>query len=68
MTKKPNFIIFITDQLRWDALGCNGNKEIKTPNIDQIANEGTNFSRMHVATQVCMPNRASLMTGRMKEL
>ena len=64
MTKKPNFIIFITDQLRWDALGCNGNKVINTPNIDQIANEGTNFSRMHVATQVCMPNRASLMTGR----
>ena len=64
MKKKPNFVIFITDQLRWDYLGCNGHKIIKTPNIDHIASEGTNFSQFYVASPVCMPNRASLMTGR----
>ena len=64
MSKKPNFIIFLADQLRWDFLGCNGNKIVKTPNIDEIAKTGTNFSKMHVASPVCMPNRASLMTGR----
>ena len=61
---KPNFVIFMADQLRFDYLGCNGHKIIKTPNIDQIASEGTNFSKFYVASPVCMPNRASLMTGR----
>ena len=60
--KKPNFVIFMADQLRFDYLGCNGHKIIKTPNIDQIASEGTNFSKFYVASPVCMPNRASLMT------
>ena len=41
MSKKPNFIIFLADQLRWDFLGCNGNKIVKTPNIDEIAKTGT---------------------------
>ena len=36
---KPNFVIFMADQLRFDYLGCNGHKIIKTPNIDQIASE-----------------------------
>ncbi len=61
---KPNFVIFMADQLRFDYLGCNGHKIIKTPNIDQIALEGTNYSKFYVASPVCMPNRASLMTGR----
>ena len=64
MEKKTNFVIFIVDQMRLDYLGCNGHKIIKTPNIDKIASVGTNFSNFFVASQVCMPNRASLMTGR----
>ena len=44
---KPNFVIFMADQLRFDYLGCNGHKIIKTPNIDQIASEGTNFSKFY---------------------
>ena len=50
---KPNFVIFMADQLRFDYLGCNGHKIIKTPNIDQIASEGTNFSKFYVASPVC---------------
>ena len=65
MTRKPNFLFFITDQHRADWLGCTGHSVVRTPNIDKIAAEGTLFKDFHVALPVCMPNRASLMTGRM---
>lgn len=64
MTKRPNFLFIITDQHRADYLGCAGHPIVKTPNIDAIAATGTRFTRFHVATPVCMPNRASLLTGR----
>lgn len=60
----PNFLFIITDQQRFDWLGCNGHPVVKTPHIDALAANGTNFTRCHVASPVCMPNRASLMTGR----
>jgi arylsulfatase A-like enzyme len=62
---RPNFLLFITDQHRADYLGCYGHPVLKTPNIDAIAARGTRFTRFYVATPVCMPNRATLMTGRM---
>ncbi|MDH3582557.1 MAG: sulfatase-like hydrolase/transferase, partial [Hyphomicrobiales bacterium] len=65
MTKRPNFVMFITDQQRADYLGCYGHPILKTPNIDRIAEQGTSFDKFYVASPVCMPNRASLMTGRM---
>ncbi|MEM6498263.1 MAG: sulfatase-like hydrolase/transferase [Pseudomonadota bacterium] len=65
MTKRPNFILFITDQHRADYLGCYGHPVLKTPNIDGIAARGIAFDRFYVASPVCMPNRASLMTCRM---
>src|SRR5262245_24302642 len=68
MRKRPNFILFITDQHRADFLGCYGHPVLKTPHIDSIAAAGTAFDRFHVASPVCMPNRASLMTGRMPSL
>ena len=64
MPKRPNFIIFITDQHRADWLGCYGHKVVKTPHIDAIAAKGVRFENFHVASPVCMPNRASLLTGR----
>ncbi|MEM9578997.1 MAG: sulfatase-like hydrolase/transferase [Pseudomonadota bacterium] len=64
MSKRPNFILFITDQHRGDWLGCAGHPVVKTPNIDALAGKGTRFTDFHVATPVCMPNRASLLTGR----
>ena len=62
---KPNILLFITDQHRFDYLGCCGHPVLKTPHIDSIAARGTLFERFYVATPVCMPNRATLMTGRM---
>lgn len=60
----PNFILITTDQQRTDSLGCYGNKTIQTPNIDALASRGVTFDRFYVSTPVCMPNRATLMTGR----
>ena len=65
MAKRPNFLFFITDQHRVDYLGCYGHPVLKTPHIDSIAARGTRFKRFYVATPVCMPNRSTLMTGRM---
>ena len=65
MTTRPSYILFITDQQRYDHLGCNGHPVLQTPNIDQIAARGVNHDRFYVASPVCMPNRASLMTCRM---
>src|SRR5579871_2821476 len=62
---RPNFLLFITDQHRFDYLGCAGHPVLKTPHIDSIAARGTSFTRFYVATPVCMPNRATLATGRM---
>ena len=65
MTERPSYILFITDQQRYDHLGCNGHPVLRTPNIDAIADTGVNYDRFYVASPVCMPNRASLMTCRM---
>ena len=62
---RPSYILFITDQHRYDHLGCNGHPVLNTPHIDEIASEGINFDRFYVASPVCMPNRSSLMTCRM---
>lgn len=58
----------MTDQQRSDWLGCYGHPVLNTPHIDSIANSGTRFTNFHVASPVCMPNRASFMTGRMPSL
>src|SRR5580693_6581823 len=62
---RPNFLFFITDQLRADHLGCYGNRVVRTPNIDRLAEAGWVAERFLVASPICMPNRASLLTGRM---
>ncbi len=68
MNDKPNFLFIITDQQRADHLGCYGNKVVKTPHIDAIAGAGQRWNRFYVANPICMPNRASIMTGRMSSL
>ncbi len=65
MAKRPNFLLFITDQHRADFLGCYGHPVLRTPHIDSIAASGTAFDKFYVASPVCMPNRSSLMTCRM---
>src|SRR5690606_27266423 len=65
MRSKPNFLFFITDQQCAGHLGCYGNRELRTPAIDSIAATGWRAEAFYTATPICMPNRASLMTGRM---
>jgi len=65
MSKQPNFLFIITDQHRADHLGCYGNSIVRTPSIDSLAAHGRRWERFYVANPICMPNRASIMTGRM---
>jgi len=64
MSKRPNFLFIITDQHRADHLGCYGNQTVKTPQIDALADKGTRWDKFYVTNPICMPNRASIMTGR----
>ncbi len=61
---RPNILLITTDQQRADMLGCYGNPVIQTPNIDRLAAEGARFERAYVANPLCMPSRASIMTGQ----
>ncbi|MFV0503985.1 MAG: sulfatase [Lachnospirales bacterium] len=62
--KKPNILLIMADQLRFNALGCYGNKEINTPNIDKIAIDGSIFDNHFIQNPVCSPSRCSILTGR----
>ncbi len=62
--RRPNVLFFIADQLRADHLGFAGNNTVKTPNLDALAARSVVFDNATVANPTCMPNRASLMTGR----
>ena len=59
----PNLIYIISDQLRFDALSCMGNKIISTPNMDRLAAEGVIFTRAYAQSPVSVPSRASMLTG-----
>jgi len=61
----PNVLFIICDQLRADHLGFAGNQVVRTPHIDSIAARGMVFDNAWVANPVCMPNRSTIMTGRM---
>ncbi|MEO1260513.1 MAG: arylsulfatase [Bacteroidota bacterium] len=60
---KPNIILIVTDDQGWGDLGVNGNQQLQTPNIDQLAKNGIRFSRFYVSP-VCSPTRAEILTGR----
>ena len=64
MKKKPNVLIIISDELRFDALSCMGSSVVKTPNIDALANDGVLFENAHCAGPLCVPSRVSLFTGQ----
>ncbi len=61
---RPNILYIFPDQLRYSALGSNGNKIISTPNIDKIAEQGVVFDQAFSSCPVCAPHRAQLITGR----
>ncbi len=60
---KPNILFILTDDQRFDTMGCAGNSIIKTPNIDRLAREGERFERSYVTTPICAASRASIFTG-----
>lgn len=59
---KPNILLLMTDQQRWDAMGCSGDW-LQTPNLDRIASEGVQFTNCVTTSPVCIPTRLSLATG-----
>lgn len=61
--KQPNVVFIISDDQGFWSLGCAGNPEIRTPNIDRLAAEGIRFDQFFCASPVCSPARASLLTG-----
>lgn len=63
-SKKPNILFLLSDDHSYPYLGCYGNPDVKTPNLDRLASEGMRFDRMFVACPQCVPSRATLMTGR----
>ena len=60
---RPNIVFIFADDWGWGDLGCHGHPYLKTPNIDRLAKEGTDFHRFTVASGVCSPSRAAVMTG-----
>jgi arylsulfatase A-like enzyme len=65
--KKPNLIVIMTDDMGYADVGFNGCKDIPTPNIDIIANEGVRFDEGYVSFPVCGPSRAGFLTGRYQD-
>ena len=61
--ERPNILLIMTDQQRWDALGAAGNPVIQTPNLDRLAAEGVIFETAITPSAVCAPARAALMSG-----
>jgi len=59
----PNIVFIFADDWGWGDLGCHGHPYVRTPNIDRLAREGTDFHRFTVASGVCSPSRTAVMTG-----
>ena len=62
IVKKPNILLLMTDQQRWDAMSCSGDG-VRTPHMDRIAAEGVRFTNCVANSPVCIPTRLSLATG-----
>ncbi|KPK42538.1 MAG: hypothetical protein AMJ65_07465, partial [Phycisphaerae bacterium SG8_4] len=61
---RPNILFMLTDDQRFDDLGCMGNKIIQTPNLDKLAADGVIFNNAFVTTAICCSSRASILTGQ----
>jgi arylsulfatase A-like enzyme len=65
MPAPPNVLLITTDQMRADHMGCAGNPCIRTPHLDRLAAAGVCLDRAYVSNPLCMPNRATIATGRL---
>ena len=61
---RPNFVVVVVDDLRWDDLGFTGHPFVETPAIDRVAREGARFLNAFATTPLCSPSRASILTGQ----
>src|SRR5690554_1355912 len=61
---KPNIVFILADDLGYGDLGCYGQKQIQTPNLDRMAAEGIRFTQAYAGSTVCAPSRCVLMTGQ----
>jgi len=61
---KPNLLVILIDDLRYDEFGAGGHPYMKTPSVDRLAQEGALFERAFHTTPICSPNRASIVTGQ----
>ena len=61
--RRPNILLLMPDQLRAQALGCEGNEDVQTPHIDRLASEGVRMTHTFANTPVCCPARANILTG-----
>jgi uncharacterized sulfatase len=64
LSQKPNFIVFLVDDMGWIDPACYGNPFHETPHIDRLAGQGMRFTNAYAAGAVCSPTRASLLTGK----
>ncbi len=62
--KRPNMVVILVDDMRWDEYGAAGHNFLKTPNIDRMAKEGASFVNAFATTPLCSPSRASFLTGQ----
>ena len=62
---RPNLMLIMTDQHCADVMSCAGNEYVKTPAMDRLARHGVRFTRAYVTHPLCIPSRASFMTGKM---
>ena len=62
---KPNILFIISDQHFADTMSCNGIEILRTPSMDRIARDGVRFTKCYVSNPLCIPSRASFMTGKM---
>jgi len=61
---RPNFLFIMTDQQRWDTVGAARPGELRTPNLDRLAAAGCNFGNAYCQGPICVPSRASFLTGK----
>ena len=61
--ERPNILFIFADDWGWGDLSCHGHPYVKTPHIDRLAKEGTDFHRFTVASGVCSPSRTAVVTG-----
>jgi len=61
---RPNFILFITDDIGWNDLGCYGNDFVETPHLDALAARGMRFDNAYLTISSCSPSRCSIITSR----